>query len=158
MPPDQPRNSADRGQHEHRDLPVGFLLVFGVVRPGLDGALPPHRLLAAEHLASVVFAGGAAVLQLDPRGFLTTLWYQTGCLGAPPREATIAYSPSCSTRISGVLRSLPVLAPTVVSTMMGFPFMSVASVPPDCSYFSACSRAQFHGRDRREFRISEASD
>lgn len=70
------------------------------------------------------------------------LKYQTGCLGAPPSEATTAYSPWCSTRISGVLRSLPDLAPTVVSRMIGLPLSSVASVPPDSMYFSACSRAQ----------------
>lgn len=73
------------------------------------------------------------------------LWYQTGFFGAPPSEATTAYCPSCSTRISGVLRSLPVLAPTVVSTMMGLPFMSAASAPPDATYLSACSRDQSHG-------------
>src|ERR1700733_7044048 len=73
------------------------------------------------------------------------LWYQTGFFGAPPSDATMAYSPSCSTRISGVLRSLPVLAPTVVSRMMGMPFMSAASAPPDSAYLSACSRDQSQG-------------
>src|SRR6201992_500791 len=73
------------------------------------------------------------------------LKYQTGCFGAPPGEATTAYSPSCSTRISGVLRSLPVLAPTVISRMMGLPFMSAASAPPDSAYLSACSRDQSQG-------------
>ncbi|CKV43089.1 Uncharacterised protein [Mycobacterium tuberculosis] len=79
------------------------------------------------------------------RGFFTTLWYQTGFFGAPPSEATIAYWPSCSTRISGVLRSLPVFAPTVVSRMTGFPCSCVPSVPPDFIYVSACSRDQSSG-------------
>src|SRR5271168_5543511 len=73
------------------------------------------------------------------------LWYQTGFFGAPPSEATTAYSPLCSTRISGVLRSLLVLAPTVVSRMMGLPFISAASDPPDSAYLSACSRDQSQG-------------
>src|SRR5277367_4043806 len=73
------------------------------------------------------------------------LWYQTGFFGAPPNDATQAYSPLCSTRISGVLRRLPVLAPTVVSRMMGMPFISAASAPPDSAYLSACSRDQSHG-------------
>src|ERR1700756_5905024 len=73
------------------------------------------------------------------------LWSQTGFFGAPPSEATIAYSPLCSTRISGVLRSLPVLAPTVVSRMTGLPCNSVPSVPPDSMYLSACSRDQSTG-------------
>src|SRR6185437_6138876 len=73
------------------------------------------------------------------------LWYQTGFFGAPPSDATTAYSPLCSTRISGVLRSLPVLAPTVVSRIIGLPFMSAASDPPDSAYLSACSRDQSHG-------------
>ena len=51
-----------------------------------------------------------------------TLCCQTECFGAPPKEATIAYCPLCSTRISGVLRSLPVSAPTVVSRMIGLPY------------------------------------
>ncbi len=46
--------SANRGQHENRDLPVGLLLVFGVVRPGLDRTLPPGGFLVAEHLARLV--------------------------------------------------------------------------------------------------------
>src|ERR1700733_15339626 len=73
------------------------------------------------------------------------LWYQTGFFGAPPSDATTAYSPSCSTRMSGVLRSLPLLAPTVVSRMMGLPFISAASAPPDSAYLSACSRDQSQG-------------
>jgi hypothetical protein len=79
------------------------------------------------------------------RGFFATLCYQTGCFGAPPSEATTAYSPLCSTRISGVLRSLPVSAPTLVSRMIGLPFMSAASAPPDSACLSACSRDQSLG-------------
>src|ERR1700712_4549588 len=70
------------------------------------------------------------------------LKYHTGCLGAPPSDATTAYSPSCSTRMSGVLRTLPVLAPMVVRRMTGRPLSSVPSDPPDAMYVSAFSRAQ----------------
>src|SRR3954469_19820394 len=48
---------------------------------------------------------------LRASGSALMLWYQTGCFGAPPMLATIRYAPSCSTFISGVLRSLPLLLP-----------------------------------------------
>ena len=68
-------------------------------------------------------------------GSAVRLWYQTGCFGAPPTEATSAYSPSCSTRISGDLRILPDLLPRVVRMMIGRPVSRsvVASVPPERS-------------------------
>jgi hypothetical protein len=46
--------------------------------------------------------------------------------------------------MSAVLRSLPLFAPSVVSTMTGIPvsYSVCASVPPDASYRSACLRAQ----------------
>ena len=58
-----------------------------------------------------------------------------GWVGMPAFEAIRAYSPSCSTRISGTLRMLPLLWPTIVVTMIGMPVsISVfASVPPDAS-------------------------
>ncbi len=111
---------AHRGQHEHRNLAVRLGLVAGIVRPDRHGALPPDGLLVTEHLAGVVVAGHGAVLQLDP-WVLHDVVVPDRIFGAPPSEATIAYWPSCSTRISGVLRSLPVFAPTVVSRMTGFP-------------------------------------
>ena len=43
--------------------------------------------------------------------------------------------------MSAVLRSPLLLAPTVVSTMMGTPRIVLASVPPEASNRSACSRA-----------------
>src|SRR5689334_5965787 len=78
-------------------------------------------------------------------GLASTLWYQTGCFGEPPREATAAYRPSCSTRISGTLRSLPDLAPTVVRRMTGRPRRVVPRVPPERSYSSTCSRTHAVG-------------
>ena len=62
------------------------------------------------------------------------LWYQVGCVGAPPCEATAAYTPSFSTRMTGFLRSLPLFAPTDVITTIGhseWPRRVFASVPPD---------------------------
>src|ERR1700712_2843866 len=70
------------------------------------------------------------------------LKYQTGCFGAPPSEATTAYSPSCSTRISGVLRTFPDFAPMVVSRITGRPLSSMPSVPPEVMNVSAFSLAQ----------------
>src|SRR5580693_525310 len=60
-------NSLHRGEHEDRNLPIGLLLVLGVVREGRHRALPPGGLLVAEYLARVVVVGSLAVLQLDPR-------------------------------------------------------------------------------------------
>src|ERR1700684_3649522 len=54
----QTADSPHRGQYEHRNLPVGLLLVPGVVRPGRDRAFPPDRLLVAEDLAGVVVMAG----------------------------------------------------------------------------------------------------
>lgn len=79
------------------------------------------------------------------RGSATTLWYQTGFFGAPPWEATTAYAPSCSTRIRGVLRSLPLLAPRVVSRITGMSRIVIPSLPPDFSMRSTCSRTHWVG-------------
>src|SRR5947209_9951721 len=59
--------SVHRGQHEDRDLPVGLLLVLGVIGPRRNGTFPPDRLLIPENLAGVVVADNTAVLQLHAR-------------------------------------------------------------------------------------------
>src|SRR4051795_4268821 len=82
---------------------------------------------------------------ISTRGCATRLWYQVGWLGAPPFEATSAYLPSCSTRITGFLRILPDLAPTDVTTTTGTPRRVVPSVPPDDSYASTWSRTHCSG-------------
>src|SRR5665647_959696 len=79
------------------------------------------------------------------RGLATRLEYQTGFLGAPPIEATAAYSPSCSTRISGTLRTLPDFAPRVVTMITGISRIVVPEVPPDPSYSSTLSRTHSAG-------------
>src|SRR5680860_835166 len=53
--------------------------------------------------------------------------------------------PSCSTRISGILRTLPVLAPTLVRMTTGRPRIVVPSVPPERSYFSTWLRTYSFG-------------
>src|SRR3954454_1754325 len=75
------------------------------------------------------------------------LKYQTGCFGAPPIDATSAYSPSCSTRISAVLRSLPLLLPRVVTMITGMPVSRsvLASLPPEASYASTWLRTHADG-------------
>src|SRR4051812_2935613 len=62
----------------------------------------------------------------------------------PPCEATSAYSPSCSTRIMAILRTLPLLLPLVVTTMTGSPVSRsvLARSPPDASYSATWSRTQ----------------
>src|SRR5436190_17984803 len=73
--------------------------------------------------------------------------YHCGFFGAPPIDATSAYSPSCSTRISAVLRRVPLLLPRVVTMTMGNPVSSkvLASRPPERSYCSTWSRTHCHG-------------
>ena len=68
-------------------------------------------------------------------GCALRLWYQTGLVGAPPMDATNAYSPSFSTRINAILRILPVLLPRMVTMITGKPVsLSVlASWPPERS-------------------------
>src|SRR5690349_9056106 len=78
-------------------------------------------------------------------GSATRLLYQDGFLGAPPSEATAAYTPSCSTRMTGDLRSLPLLTPRLVRMTTGSPRIVVPSVPPEPSYFSTCSRTHAVG-------------
>jgi hypothetical protein len=67
-------------------------------------------------------------------------------VGAPPCDATAAYRPSCSTRITGVLRTLPLRAPRLVMITTGRPVSRsvVPCVPPELSYCSTCSRTQAH--------------
>ncbi len=64
-------------------------------------------------------AGHGAVLQLDIVGSFTTLWYQTGFFWRPTQRGDDRTGRRAR-RISGVLRSLPVFAPTV-RAMTGFP-------------------------------------
>src|SRR5580698_3658968 len=57
-------------------------------------------------------------------------------------DATSRYSPSCSTRISGVLRSFPLLLPRLVTMITGRPVSRsvLARWPPDASYSATWSR------------------
>src|SRR5215467_2786908 len=54
----------------------------------------------------------------------------------------MAYRPSCSTRITGVLRTLPLFAPRLVTITTGRPVSRsvVPWVPPELSYNSTWSR------------------
>ena len=90
---------------------VGLRLVVGVVGEGGDGALPPLRLLVAGDLAGDHVLRDRAVLQLDVRVGDEVVVPDRVLRGAAERGHG-GVAPSCSTRISGVLRSLPVLAPT----------------------------------------------
>ena len=78
-------------------------------------------------------------------GSSTRLRYHAGCLAAPPLEAITAYVPSCSTRMSGDLRRLPLRRPLVVKITTGTPRSVFALAPPDASYFSAWLAAHFDG-------------
>src|SRR3990172_8281163 len=62
-------------------------------------------------------------------------------------DATTAYSPLCSTRIRGVLRTLPLLLPRVVRMMTGRPvsWKVLPSRPPVRSYVATWSRTRAQG-------------
>src|SRR5665213_3422323 len=74
------------------------------------------------------------------------LKYHEGFVGAPPCDATSAYSPSCSTRMSANLRILRLLFPRVVTMMTGSPESRrvFARSPPLASYSATCSLTHFH--------------
>jgi hypothetical protein len=61
-------------------------------------------------------------------------------LRGAPLDATAAYTPSCSTRMTGFLRRLPLFAPRDVITTIGRPMISLPSAPPVASYFSTWPR------------------
>ena len=116
------RGSGPPSGDEDRDHALGLRLVLGVVGIRGDGPLPPHRPLVAGHLAHVRVERLGTVLDDDRLGVgLAGCSTRPGASGAPPIEATSAYSPSCSTRMSGVLRSLPLLLPRVVTMMIASP-------------------------------------
>ncbi len=73
-------------------------------------------------------------------GSSTRLEYQPGLSGLPPLLATSAYSPSCSTRMSPILRTFPLFAPRIVTMMIGIPVSRsvLARVPPEASYSATC--------------------
>src|SRR5947199_113683 len=125
--------------HAHEPIEMEGGTTFHFVTDGFDAAYARARETAGED--GVDIAGGASTARLHhsarsspvtsrtrtskgsgPSWIVTAsgsalrLWYQTGCRGAPPCDATSAYSPACSTRIRGVLRSLPVSLPRVVTT------------------------------------------
>src|SRR5215469_5224698 len=56
----------------------------------------------------------------------------------------MAYRPSCSTRITGVLRTLPLYTPRLVTITTGKPVSRsvVPRIPPELSYSSTWSRTQ----------------
>ena len=81
-------------------------------------------------------------------GWATRLWNHSGFSGAPPFDATSAYSPPCSTRMTGFLRTLPLLAPRVRHHDDRHPRVHAAcwpAAPPEASYSATWSRTHSHG-------------
>ena len=76
-----------------------------------DGAVPPQLALGALELPDDEVMRLRAVLDHDVR-----IGHQVGVparmLGWPPLLATRAYSPACSTRMSAILRTLPLWPPS----------------------------------------------
>jgi hypothetical protein len=84
------------------------------------------------HLACRYLLPVRSVLYLDVRiGDESVAPDRVG--GARHDDATAAYVPSCSTRMTGTLRSMPDFAPRVVMTIIGRPRSRVPSVPPEAS-------------------------
>src|SRR5690606_5521649 len=85
---------------------------------------------------------------ISTRGSALRLWYHCGCFGPPPTEATAAYTPSCSTRMSGTLRTAPDFAPRMVSRTTGRFWMWTDRVSPVSSIRSTCRRTHPVGLGR----------
>ena len=85
--------------------------------------------------------GRRPVLERDLVGVGHQVVVPHGVLGRPPLEATRAYSPSCSTRISGCLRTLPLLGPPRRHHDDGHPRVEqrVGPLPPEASYSATWS-------------------
>ena len=80
-------------------------------------------------------------------GLATRLWYHSGFSGVPPLEATIAYSPPCSTRITGSLRTFPLTRPRMVTMITGISVLPSVfpRLPPELSYSATWSRTHWAG-------------
>jgi hypothetical protein len=83
-----------RVQNEHRNRPVGLLLVLGVVGEGRDGPLPPLGPLVAVDLTRGVVLRRGAVLQRDLRVRLDVAAL------TPPLAAPLEFWPRSNTRTS----------------------------------------------------------
>ena len=78
------------------------------------------------------------------RGFARRLPYHLGWSRDPPLLATAAYTPSCSTRMSGTLRMAPVFTPRIVSMTTGRFITDTDLVSPVASILSTCLRTHVH--------------
>ena len=123
------RSCAPLGQ-KHWYLALGLLLIARVRRMSLDGSLPPDLAFLAAELTRRGVEAVRAILHQQLRIALR-LRYQTGCVGLPPWEPTMAYLPSCSTRIKANFLILPLLRPRVVKITIGLvvPASVLASRP-----------------------------
>ena len=75
-------------QNNNRDLPVGLLLVAVVVRPLLVDELPDRS--RSSPCAARARAGNTSSSTCSSTfGSACRFWYQSGCSGAPPFDATI---------------------------------------------------------------------
>ena len=100
------RRRSSRLGNEDWDDPVRLLLVLvvGRYRPRPS---PPLARSSPSTSRTVTKNGSGPSCTMTSVGLASRLAYQLGCSGAPPFEATSAYEPSCSTRISAILRTLP---------------------------------------------------
>src|SRR5688572_27366495 len=63
-------------------------------------------------------------------GWATMLWYQAGCVGAPPLEAMTTYRSASRVNASRLIRVLPLRAPVVVSNCSRAPLNMPERIAP----------------------------
>ena len=103
-----------RGQHEHRDLPVGARGVVVVVRPGPVHHPPQPRPLLAVGLARRDRGARGPCSRPRPSPAERRFSTHTGSFGAPQFDPATRQVPSCGTHSSGVVRGSPDLRPRTV--------------------------------------------
>jgi hypothetical protein len=111
---------------------MGPPLVLRVRRVGGDGTLPPCGALITDQFADRHLEWLRGVLDGDliAVGLGVVVPQREG---DPPFEATRAYSPSCSSRMRAISRSVPLLFPRMVTTSPGPSHKVSACWPPERS-------------------------
>ena len=151
-------------------------------RAGRGGwcARPPRRCARSRHTAGrrrrrgsttcsspLIRRATRSLLRVPSRrvrcGSASRLRTHCGSVGAPPREPTAAYTPSCSTRIRGTLRVAPVRAPVIVNSttcrMRGTDHLPVrcAALTGQIGRNVACGIYEWRPSPCREFSEGEAA-
>ena len=140
----------DRAEDDDRDLPVGALLVDGVVAVGGDGQRPEALALVSLGLAGDHLVVLAAHLHSGTWVRLE-VGHHAGMASEPPREATITMSSPSRVYMSGAVRFWPLLRPTWSRSRTGAPLILPPIRPPLFLYAAVFTLASaFANFARRE--------